>query len=335
VTSPESNASEAALDSTDRDDAYPRDRFVLDCGDARHERTLDLRPSPATPAKVMGILNVTPDSFSDGGQFLEKEDALARVEEMLAEGADVIDIGGESSRPAGSVYGEGAAAVAAEHEKRRVLPVVEAVAERFPEAILSVDTYKPGVARAALAAGAHLVNDITGLRVHPETAEVCAEHGAPLAVMHSRGRPGAFEHAEEYPEGVTEGVASVLAESVETAEAAGVRQVVVDPGFGFGKTPEGNLRLLAASGALLERLGRPVLVGISRKSTIGATLAECTGAPDPVPVGERLFGSLGATAVAAMRGATLVRTHDVRATVEMLYTLAACESAGARAFGRP
>ena len=298
--------------------AYPDARFVLDCRGQR----LDLRPG-AGPAKVMGILNVTPDSFSDGGQFLEKGDALRRVEAMLAEGADVIDVGGESSRPAGSVYGEGAAAVGEEEEKRRVLPVVEAVTARFPEAILSVDTYKPGVARGALEAGAHLINDITGLRLHPETAEVCAAFGAPLILMHSLGRPGALEHADNYPGGVVQGVTRSLAESVQTTEAAGVRQVVVDPGFGFGKTPADNLRLLAASGELLRALERPVLVGISRKSTIGAVLGDGDDQQEPVPVGERLFGTLGATAAAVARGATLVRTHDVRSTVEMLRLLSA------------
>lgn len=295
--------------------AYPDDRFVLDC----RGRPLDLRPGAGAP-KVMGILNVTPDSFSDGGKFLEKDDALRRVEAMLGEGADVIDVGGESSRPAGSVYGEGAAAVAEDEEKRRVLPVVEAVGERFPEALLSVDTYKPGVARAALEASAHLINDITGLRVHPETAEVCAALGAPLIVMHSLGRPGALEHSRAYGD-VVEDVAASLAQSVETAERAGVRHIVVDPGFGFGKTPAENLRLAGAAGPLLRRLRRPVLVGISRKSTIGTTLLGEGEAA--APVGERLFGSLGATAAAAVRGATFVRTHDVRATVEMLSLLTA------------
>ena len=330
MTAPESSSLNSASNASKQADAYPPERFVLDCGGGRR---LDLRPGAGAPA-VMGILNVTPDSFSDGGQFLEKEDALARAGAMLEEGADVIDIGGESSRPAGSVYGEGAAAVAEEEEKQRVLPVVEAAAERFPEAVLSVDTYKPGVARAALEAGAHVINDITGLRIHPETAEVCAEQGAPLVVMHSQGRPGAFEHTPESSGDGVEDVASALEASVETAEKAGVRQVVVDPGFGFGKTAEENLRLVANSGALVRRIGRPVLVGISRKSTIGEVLARSREREEAVPVGERLFGTLGATAVAAMRGATLVRTHDVRATVEMLCTLSACEGAGVRAPGR-
>ena len=336
MTAPESNADGPALNARPPADAYPPARFVLDCRGQR----LDLRPGRGAP-KVMGILNVTPDSFSDGGKFLEKDDALRRAEAMLEEGADVIDVGGESSRPAGSVYGEGAAAVAEEEEKQRVLPVVEALAERFPSAMLSVDTYKPGVARAALEAGAHVINDITGLRIHPETAAVCADFGAPLIVMHSLGRPGALPHAHQY-EDVVEDVGEALAESVKTAEAAGVRQVVVDPGFGFGKTADENLRLVASTGRFLRKLRRPLLVGISRKSTIGAVLGKCasarargsapSNAPSsdaaPVPAHERLFGTLGATAVAALRGATLVRTHDVRATVDMLCALAATLASG-------
>ena len=300
--------------------ASPADPFVLDC----RGRTLDCRPGLPQGAHVMGILNVTPDSFSDGGRFLARDDALRRTEAMLAEGAVLIDVGGESSRPRGSVYGEGAEAVAVDEEKRRVLPVVEAVAERFPEALISVDTYKPGVARAALRAGAHIINDITGLRYTTETASVCAEAGAPLVVMHSLGRPGAMPHQHEYDD-VVRDVQAALERSVHTAEEAGVRHVAVDPGFGFGKTTEENLRLLAATDALLQ-LGRPVLVGISRKSTIGAVLGS---ADAPAPIEDRLFGTLGATAVAVLRGATLVRTHDVRPTVELLRVL------GATAASRP
>ena len=293
---------------------YPPERFVLDC----RGRPLDCRPGQPFGAQVMGILNVTPDSFSDGGLFMEQDAALRRVEEMLEEGAAVIDVGGASSRPRGKVYGAGARALPPEQETARVVPVIAAVAERFPEAILSVDTYHPAVARAALEAGAHLVNDITGLRYFPETAAVAAAFGAPLIVMHALGRPGEMPHAHTYADVVAE-VATSLRASVARAEAAGVRHVVVDPGFGFGKTPAENLKLLRAADVFLG-LGRPVLVGISRKSTIGAIL----GAPDaPAPVEARLFGSLGATAVAVMRGATIVRTHDVRPTVEMLRLLAA------------
>ena len=261
----------------------------------------------------MGILNVTPDSFSDGGLFMNTDAALSRVEEMLSEGAAIIDVGGESSRPAGSVYGEGAEHVSAQTELDRVLPVVEAIAERFPEAFISVDTYKPEVARAALEAGAHIINDITGLRYTAETAEAAAEYGAALIVMHSLGRPGDPPQHREYVD-VVHDVADSLKESVKRAQAAGVDAVVVDPGFGFGKSPRENLRLIGEVQSLLD-LGRPVMIGVSRKSTIGAYL----GSPEePVPTTERLYGSLGVTAVGVLRGASIVRTHDVRPTVEML-----------------
>ena len=300
--------------------AFPPERFVLDC----RGRPLDCRPGLPQGAHVMGILNVTPDSFSDGGLFMETDAALRRVEAMLEEEAAIIDVGGASSRPRGKVYGEGARALTPEEEAARVVPVVEAVASRFPGAILSIDTYHPAVARAALEAGAHLVNDITGLRYFPETAEVAAAFGAPLVVMHALGRPGRMPHAHTYAD-VTAEVAASLRASVERAEAAGVRHVIVDPGFGFGKTPAENLKLLRAADVFLG-LGRPVLVGVSRKSAIGAILGS---ADAPAPVEARLFGSLGATAVAVMRGATLVRTHDVRPTVEMLRLLAATRQAGA------
>ena len=289
----------------------PPDPFLLDC----RGHLLDGRPGRA---HVMGILNVTPDSFSDGGRFLAVEAALRRAEAMLEEGAALLDVGGESTRPRGSVYGEGAAPVGSDEEKRRVLPVVEAVTERFPEAIISVDTYKADVAEAALEAGAHVVNDITGLRHGDGAARVAARFGAPLVVMHALGRPGALPHAHDYGD-VVEDVKASLAESIRVAETAGVRDVIVDPGFGFGKSVAENLRLLGRVDALLA-LGRPVLVGISRKSTIGAVLGSEEA---PAPVGERLFGTLGATAVAVLRGASIVRTHDVRATAEMLAVLRA------------
>ena len=254
----------------------------------------------------MGILNVTPDSFSDGGRYLHVDAALRRAETMLEEGAALIDVGGESSRPRGSVYGAGADAVAAEAEMQRVLPVVEAVAARFPEALISVDTYKPEVARAALAAGAHLINDITGLRYFPEMAAVVAEAGVPLVVMHALGRPGEMPHEHRYAD-VVEEVRASLEASVRVAEEAGVRHVVTDPGFGFGKTAAENLRLIDGVDSLVG-LGRPVLVGISRKSTIGAVL----GRPGtPAPVEARLYGTLGATATShfASRSRTRPRSQ--------------------------
>jgi dihydropteroate synthase len=287
------------------------DPFLLDC----RGRLLDVRPGQA---HVMGILNATPDSFSDGGRHLDRDDALRRTEAMLDEGAALIDVGGESTRPRGSVYGEGAAVVDADEEKRRVLPIIAAIAERFPEAIVSVDTYKGEVAEAALEAGAHVVNDISGARDGDGTARAAARFGAPLVVMHALGRPGALPHHHTYGD-VVEDVKASLAASTQTAEAAGVRHVIVDPGFGFGKSATENLRLMGRVDAFLT-LGRPVLVGISRKSTIGAVLGS---AEAPTVVGDRLFGTLGATAVAVLRGASIVRTHDVRATAEMLTVLTA------------
>jgi dihydropteroate synthase len=259
----------------------------------------------------MGILNVTPDSFSDGGQYVTVEEAVSRAAEMLSEGASIIDVGGESTRPGADPVGQA-------EERDRVVPIIQAISDRFPDALLSIDTYKPAVARAALEAGAHIVNDVTGLRHHPEMAEAAAEWDAPLVVMHSVGEPGDLTRPREYDD-VTAEVRDALARSVEAATQAGVEQLIVDPGFGFGKSNDDNLRLMNEVDELLT-LNRPVLVGVSRKSTIGATL----GTPDtPAPVDERLFGSLGATAVAVMRGATIVRTHDVAPTIEMLEVLGA------------
>jgi dihydropteroate synthase len=281
----------------------------------------------------MGVLNVTPDSFSDGGRYVGVQAALDRAAEMAAEGAAIIDVGGESTRPRGTTYGDGAAPVDADEELERVVPVVEAIARALPDVVLSVDTYKGAVAREALRAGAHVVNDVTGLRDGVGTAEAAAEVGAALVVMHAAGRPGALPH-ETGPladdEDVVGAVARSLRQSVRRAEAAGVRDVVVDPGFGFGKTPAQNLRLVAETGRLAEATGRPVLVGVSRKSTVGVALGS---AERPAPVGERLYGSLGLAALAVARGASIVRAHDVRATVEALRVVAAAEAASAEARG--
>lgn len=288
-------------------ETFSTDRFVLDC----RGRRLDCRPGnpDMNGAHVMGILNVTPDSFSDGGQFVGVEDAVSRAAEMLSEGASIIDVGGESTRP-------GADPVSLDEEKDRVLPVIDALNDRFPEAILSIDTYKPDVARAALDAGAHIVNDVTGLRHAPEMAEVAAKANAPLVIMHSKGSPGDLTRPRSYAD-VTAEVRDTLAQAVDVAKEAGVQSIVVDPGFGFGKSHAENLRLLNETNEFLT-LDCPILIGVSRKSTIGATLGTSS---NPAPVEHRLFGSLGATAVAVMRGATLVRTHDVTATVEMLTVL--------------
>ncbi len=288
------------------------ERFILNC----RGHLLDCRPGLANGAHVMGILNVTPDSFSDGGRFLEPGHALAHAFEMLAEGAAIIDVGGASSRPRGATYGTGAQPLSAREEADRVLPVIEALARERPGAIISIDTYRPDVAREALESGAHMVNDITGLRFDPRLADVAASFDAPLILMHSLGSPGDMPHVHAFDD-VVAAVKAGLGRAVAVAVAAGVRFLVTDPGFGFGKTPDENFRLINNVDALVE-MGRPVLVGVSRKSAIGIGLA----APDaPAPIESRLFGSLGATAAAVVRGATLVRAHDVRPTVEMLRIL--------------
>ncbi len=272
----------------------------------------------STIAVIMGILNVTPDSFSDGGRFMRMDEALQRVEDMLHEGAAIIDVGGESSRPTGKTYGEGARPITNDEEIRRVVPVIEAIISRFPNTFVSVDSYKPAVISAALDAGAHIINDITGLRYNVETAEIAAASSAPLVVMHSVGTPGALPQEVEH-ENVVETVSTSLTRSADLARKAGVKDVIVDPGFGFGKSVADNLRLLKHIDQFSE-IGGPVMVGISRKSTIGQVL-EHGGIIADVP--DRLFGTLGATAVAVLNGASIVRTHDIQPTADLLRVIAA------------
>lgn len=284
-------------------------------------RTLDCSPFPPWGAHVMGILNVTPDSFSDGGQYTTEDLALQKTEEMLSEGATIIDVGGESTRPGGRTYGEGAMAIAEETERSRVLPIIDAISRTFPDALISIDTYKPKVAREAIEAGAHIINDITGLRLFPEMASVAASFNAPLILMHSIGTPGGLPQEHRYGN-VTSDVMSSLRMALSIAHEAGVQQLITDPGFGFGKTPEENMQLMNDVDKVLE-LGHPVLIGVSRKSTIGTYLGSKEA---PAHVNQRLYGSLGVTAVAVMRGASIVRTHDVRPTVEFLKTMGAAFS---------
>ena len=232
---------------------------------------------------------------------------------MIDAGAHIIDIGGASSRPRGKAYGAGADVVPPDVELSRILPVVQTLASDFPEAVLSIDTYHPDVARACLEAGAHIINDITGLRLHPEMADLVASFEAGLILMHSSGKPGDMPHVAQSDDVVAD-VRSDLAKGVDIAERAGVRTVITDPGFGFGKTTADNYRLLnELDGHRIKDY--PIMVGVSRKSSIGVALGN---EQFPAPIFERLFGSLGATAVAVMRGAALVRTHDVGATAEMV-----------------
>jgi dihydropteroate synthase len=270
---------------------------------------IELNCGKTDRALVMGVLNVTPDSFSDGGLFVDTGKAAAHASHMLDAGADIIDIGGESSRPAGATYGKGAQPVSLEEELERVIPVIRRIVEHHPDVVISIDTYKSEVARAALDAGARIINDITAFRADPGMPEVAARAGAPVILMHSVGLPGSMPHASDYLDVVAE-VKSALAGAVVSAEKYGISDVIVDPGFGFGKTVSENLMLVARLAEFAD-LGRPVLVGVSRKSSIGSAL-EPDGTPRPVD--GRLYGSLAATAVAIMNGAAIIRTHDVRAT---------------------
>jgi dihydropteroate synthase len=245
----------------------------------------------------MGIVYVTPDSFADGGRYLEPELASARARALAAEGADLVDVGAESTRP-------GAAPVSAAEELARVMPVLERLLAD-PPCPVSIDTGKPEVADAALRLGAHLVNDVTGLRAGPALARVVARHGAGLVLCHMRGTPATMQAAPRYGDLLAE-VRGRLAEAVAVAEAAGVAPdaICVDPGIGFGKTVDHNLTLLRRLDAL-RPLGKPVLVGPSRKSFIGAILGL---GPE-----SRLEGTLAAATVAVLSGAHILRVHDVLA----------------------
>jgi dihydropteroate synthase len=247
---------------------------------------------------VMGVLNVTPDSFSDGGRYLDPDAALAQAERMAADGAAIIDIGGESTRP-------GAAAVAGEEELRRVLPVLERVAARLPM-LLSVDTSNPEVIRRASAAGAHLVNDVRALR-SPGALEALAGSALGVCLMHMQGEPASMQADPRYDD-VVEEVKTFLAERVQTCIAAGIarERLCIDPGFGFGKLLAHNLQLLRDL-AQFERLGLPLAVGLSRKSMVTALGARSH---------ERLAGSLALATIAVLQGAQIVRAHDVAATVD-------------------
>ena len=257
---------------------------------------------------VMGVLNLTPDSFSDGGLWLEPEKAVERGLEMVSSGADLLDLGAESTRPGGGVYGGGAAHVPVDEELRRLLPVLGRLRDEV-EVPISVDTRKGEVASRALAGGADLVNDISAL-TDPEVARAVAEAGCPVVLMHSRGELAQMQREIRFDDLLAE-VVGELGSAVDRAIRAGVsrQQIFVDPGIGFGKTPRQNLLLLRNLDAL-DDLGCPVLVGASRKSFIG----QLTGAP----ADDRLGGSLAAVGWAAAHHAAVVRVHDVAATRQFL-----------------
>ncbi|VAX13942.1 Dihydropteroate synthase [hydrothermal vent metagenome] len=259
-----------------------------------HGRSLDL-----SHPRIMGILNITPDSFSDGGRFFNTDDALRQVEKMLAEGADIIDIGGESTRP-------GAQTVSVDQELARVIPLIERLRAES-EAFISVDTSKATVMREAVAAGADIINDVCALREH-EAVETAAVLQTPVCLMHMQGEPRNMQHQPEYQDVVVE-VTAFLEARIDACEKAGIarEQIIIDPGFGFGKTLAHNLALFRQLPDL-QSFGLPILVGVSRKSMIDAVL--------DIPVQERMPASVALAGLAVWLGASIIRTHDVRETFD-------------------
>lgn len=246
---------------------------------------------------IMGILNVTPDSFSDGGVFFDKKKAIERAFRLVEEGADIIDVGGESTRP-------GSEPVSAQEEIRRTIPVIEAIASKVKVPV-SIDTYKSEVARRALDAGASIVNDISGLRFDPDMPKVVAEYGVPVIIMHIKGRPKDMQQNPAYEALIPE-IMDYLRISMRLAEKFGISRemIIIDPGIGFGKTFEHNLQIIKNLKEFT-KLGRPIAIGVSRKAFIGKILGD-------VPPSERLEGTAAAVAVSIFNGANIVRVHDVK-----------------------
>ena len=260
---------------------------------------------------VMGVLNVTPDSFSDGDRFLDPQAATEHALRMLEEGADIVDIGGESTRPGKHQL------VNAEEEQRRVLPVIKAVLKQKPEAVLSIDTYKASTAKAAVKFGAEIVNDISALTWDDDMAATCAQLKCGVVLMHTRSRPAEWRNLPRLtPDEVLPLVKGGLAESLRVADDEGIEldRVAIDPGYGFGKSFDENYPLLSHQDELRE-LGRPILAGVSRKSFLGRTLAEFHSGSD-APVTKRSNATIAATVAAILNGAHIVRVHDVRQAAE-------------------
>jgi dihydropteroate synthase len=270
---------------------------------------------------IMGIVNVTPDSFSDGGHFLDPEKAVAHAQHLLEQGADILDIGGESTRPGAKVAADKPAEttraattiVSAEEERRRILPVIAELKKKYPAAVLSVDTYKAEVAGSAVAAGAEIVNDVSGLRWDAQMAKTLANLKCGVVLMHMRGRPDEWRKLPP-PGDVVLLVKRELKDWAEQAVLAGIRRerIVLDPGLGFGKSFDENYPLMARF-AELQAMGFPLLAGASRKSFIGRTLAH---EGKDAPMDARLYGTLGAEVAMILKGVQIIRTHDVKATAE-------------------
>jgi len=275
---------------------FNKDNFTLFSKD----RVIELE----NKSYVMGILNTTPDSFSDGGEFLDINKALKRAEIMLEEGADFIDIGGESTRP-------GALKVSLDEELKRVIPVIEAIKREFPESIVSIDTYKSKVALEAVNCGADIINDISGLKFDSNMAKTVVEKRVPVIIMHIKGTPENMQKNPVYKNLLNE-ISDYFRESLNILKEKGgnAKNVIIDPGIGFGKTFEHNLTILNRLGEF-KSFGCPLLIGASRKSFIGAILNKDNAK-------ERLFGSISAAVISAIKGAKIIRVHDVKETVEAI-----------------
>jgi dihydropteroate synthase len=287
---------------------------------------------------VMGVVNVTPDSFSDGGLYFAPEAAVEHALNLLDEGADLLDLGAESTRP-GSKAGGQAPAVSADEEQARLLPVIEGILRARTDTVISVDTYKAATARAALQAGAEIVNDVSGLKWDTGMAAVCAQAGAGIVLMHTRGTPEEWkEQTRLDPDAVMKEVRSGLTSSLALASAAGIaaETIVLDPGYGFGKRMDENYALLARQSELLA-LGRPLMAGLSRKSFLGHRLAKRHGGEEgaKIPWEARENTSLAAMTAAILQGVSVVRVHAVRAAVDAAQVadaiLEASEAGGAKA----
>ncbi|NPB08484.1 MAG: dihydropteroate synthase [Aquificae bacterium] len=263
---------------------------------------------------IMGVLNVTPDSFSDGGEFLNPDRALKRAVQMAEEGAEIIDIGGESTRP-------GSQRISAEEELSRVLPVLRAVRKELPDAWISVDTYKGEVARACLEEGADIINDVSGGTFDPSILQVVAEYRCPYVINHTRGKPETWTKEPIFYDDVVKEILDFFRRQIEKLKDLGYREeerLILDPGIGFGKLPEHNVEILRRFGEF-RILGKILMVGVSRKSFVGIILEGFLGRKTEPK--ERLYGSLGALAPAVLEGARIVRVHDVRETREFLALL--------------
>jgi dihydropteroate synthase len=266
---------------------------------------------------VMGVVNITPDSFSDGGRFLDPEAAVARALTLLDDGADLLDLGAESTRPGSHAGNPVEAAVSAEQEQARLLPVIEGILKHRPDAIISADTYKSATARAALAAGVEIINDVSGFTWDEAMPRICAESGCGVVLMHTRGRPEEWRtQAKLPPDTLIETIRAGLAESLAIASRTGVRAeaVILDPGYGFGKKFDENYNVLARQAEFLA-LGRPLLAGVSRKSFLGHTLAPLFGG-DAAAVESREIAGIAALVAAILHGASIVRVHDALPAVE-------------------